>query len=154
MPEQAATPESIMGVTLRTLRMKRGLSQDQVADRMRVAGFSWQQTTVAKTEGGQRPIRVNEAVALARMFDVTVSYLLTPRREDEHQIRIAEARRSLERAQYGVAEARVQLTRSMHVRLEAEEALAEAIRLAEEAGVFDEAELAAVKKLSDDEPPS
>jgi hypothetical protein len=35
---------------------------------MAQAGHQWRQTTTAKTEAGQRPIRVNEIVDLARLF--------------------------------------------------------------------------------------
>lgn len=145
-----------MGLTLRTLRIKRGYSQDQVAGRMRLAGFSWQQTTVAKTEAGQRPIRVNEAVTLAKMFDVTLSYLLAPRHEDadEHQLRIMEARSALDTARYQVAEAHAGLIRAKEARDEAELRLHEAIALAEEAGVSVEEKPAATNMASDAEPPS
>jgi hypothetical protein len=40
------------------------------------AGFSWQQSTVAKTEAATRPIRVDEAAALAGLFGVTVDDLV------------------------------------------------------------------------------
>jgi hypothetical protein len=43
---------------------------------MQLAGFKWGQTTVAKTEGGTRPVRVNEAVALAACFGLTINELL------------------------------------------------------------------------------
>jgi hypothetical protein len=45
---------------------------------MRGAGFSWQQSTVAKTEGATRPVRVDEAAALAGIFGVTVDDLVRP----------------------------------------------------------------------------
>lgn len=40
-------------------------------------GFSWRQTTVAKTEAADRPIRINEAQGLAIVFGITVNDLLT-----------------------------------------------------------------------------
>jgi hypothetical protein len=43
---------------------------------MRGAGFSWQQSTVAKTEAATRPVRVDEAAALAGIFGVTVDDLV------------------------------------------------------------------------------
>ena len=42
------------------------------------AGFSWQQSTVAKTEAAARPVRVDEAAALAGIFGVTVDDLVRP----------------------------------------------------------------------------
>lgn len=40
-------------------------------------GHSWRQTTVAKTEAADRPIRVNEMQGLARVFGVQMVDLLT-----------------------------------------------------------------------------
>lgn len=40
-------------------------------------GYSWRQTTVAKTEGADRPIRVNEMLGLARAFGLQIADLLT-----------------------------------------------------------------------------
>lgn len=39
---------------------------------------SWHQTTVGRTETAQRPLRLNETVALAGLFGVPVTRLLTP----------------------------------------------------------------------------
>lgn len=43
---------------------------------MRGLGFSWRQTTVAKTEAAERPLRVDELSALAEMLRTTVPALL------------------------------------------------------------------------------
>ncbi|MFE9256040.1 helix-turn-helix domain-containing protein [Streptomyces sp. NPDC006879] len=69
-------PEKALGEALRSLRTARGMSQEDVATMMSRSGFSWRQTTVAKTEGGSRPVRVNEAAALALCFGVSVNELL------------------------------------------------------------------------------
>lgn len=98
-------PEVTLGSVVRYLRRKHGYSQEHLAKLMTTAGYSWQQTTVARTEAADRPIRVNEAVALARIFDVTISYLLTPRHAagDELELQILEARRDLHEAQQAAA---------------------------------------------------
>lgn len=88
----ANAPEEKLGRTVRTLREARGLSQEQVAAKMTALGFSWQQTTVARTEAASRPIRVNEAVALSRVFQVAIDYLLEKAdREQELRVRITQA---------------------------------------------------------------
>jgi transcriptional regulator with XRE-family HTH domain len=45
---------------------------------MNRAGFSWRQSTVAKTEAAARPVRVDEAAALAGILGVTVDDLVRP----------------------------------------------------------------------------
>lgn len=62
-----------------------GLSQDALARAMRALGYSWQQTTVAKTEAAERPLRINELTDLAHALGVTITDLLgaTPRNELE-----------------------------------------------------------------------
>jgi transcriptional regulator with XRE-family HTH domain len=64
------TPEQSFAVRLRERRSVWHLSQQEVADQMRLEGFRWRQTTVAKIEGGKRPLLLNEAVALDGLFKV------------------------------------------------------------------------------------
>jgi len=52
------------------------MSQQAVADAMVEAGFTWRQTTVAKTEAAERPVPVAELVALARLFETPIPELL------------------------------------------------------------------------------
>lgn len=54
-------------------RQRRGMSQSALARVMQAAGFSWQQTTVSRTEAGQRPIPFAEAVALAALLNIDLS---------------------------------------------------------------------------------
>lgn len=72
------TAERVLGSRLKQLREAAGMPQAGLAGRMVRLGHSWQQTTVAKTEASQRPIRVNEAVDLARIFGIQVSELIGP----------------------------------------------------------------------------
>lgn len=72
------TAEQRTGERIRDRRLSHGLSQRDLADAMSAIGFSWQQTTVAKTEAAERPIRVNELVALADIFDVAPGDLADP----------------------------------------------------------------------------
>jgi transcriptional regulator with XRE-family HTH domain len=73
------TPEELAGEEVRRLRLARRWSQEEVAKRMSAAGHSnWHQTTVGKTELASRPLRLNEAVALAGLFEVPVTQLIAP----------------------------------------------------------------------------
>jgi uncharacterized protein (DUF3084 family) len=72
------------------------------------AGHSWRQTTVAKTEAADRPIRVNEAASLAGVFGITINDLLTIPIDDYHlataSVRLSEARSLAEAAKQRVNE--------------------------------------------------
>jgi len=70
--------EPLLGQRLRALRLDRGWSQQEVAERMADLGFSWRQSTAAKTEAAERPVRLNEAVALAAIFDADLGDLVRP----------------------------------------------------------------------------
>jgi hypothetical protein len=43
---------------------------------MNAYGYDFHQTAIAKTEAGQRPLRLNEAAAFACLFGVTLTDLL------------------------------------------------------------------------------
>jgi transcriptional regulator with XRE-family HTH domain len=64
------TAERKFGERVKELRNRRGWSQEKLADLMSAAGFPWRQTTTAKTEAADRPVRVSEVAALARIFAV------------------------------------------------------------------------------------
>lgn len=70
-------PEKVFGSRVQHMRKQWGYSQEELARVMQEAGFKWQQTTVAKTETGKRPVRLNEAYALATHFGVTVDDLIS-----------------------------------------------------------------------------
>jgi transcriptional regulator with XRE-family HTH domain len=96
--------EPLLGERVRALREARGWSQDTVAKRMASKGFSWRQTTVAKTEAADRPVRVNEAVALADLYGVDLDSLVRP---DLHPLaqRLQKARSILEQVEHELGEA-------------------------------------------------
>lgn len=73
------SPEASAGYALRMLRTTRRMSQQQIADAMVERGHAgWRQTTVAKTEAAQRPLRVNELVSLAEILDASLEKLVAP----------------------------------------------------------------------------
>jgi transcriptional regulator with XRE-family HTH domain len=62
---------------MRQTRTKAGLSQQKIADALRAQGHAvFVQTTIAKIERGERPIRLDEAVAIAALFGSTVDAAL------------------------------------------------------------------------------
>jgi transcriptional regulator with XRE-family HTH domain len=76
--EDTPSTEAIFGQAIRDFRQTWGWSQEQLANRMRALGFDWHQTTVSKTETAERPIRLNEAQALAGLFSIPLSGLVSP----------------------------------------------------------------------------
>lgn len=75
-PGAIPTAEELAGRELRRLRAELGWSQEEVARRMAAFGYDWHQTTVGRIEAAQRPLRLNEAVSLAALFDVPLTQLL------------------------------------------------------------------------------
>jgi transcriptional regulator with XRE-family HTH domain len=61
---------------LKGARTAAGLSQQKVADALKAQGFAVFQTTVAKIERGDRPVRLDEAVAFAALFGTTLDVAL------------------------------------------------------------------------------
>jgi transcriptional regulator with XRE-family HTH domain len=58
-------------------RKRRGWSQAEVADKLNAMGIdSMYNTTVAKIEAGDRDIKLDEAVALARLYDAPLDTLV------------------------------------------------------------------------------
>ncbi len=109
-----STVEQQVGATLRGFRQARGLSQQQVADAMVGLGFSWRQTTVAKTEAAERPVPVGEVYALAGLLGVGIHDLLRIRMAPDSEetgllFDVLAAQRQLERADQQVATAKAAL---------------------------------------------
>ena len=64
--------EKILGQKVRQLRIERGWTQEQLAEKLNGLGWTMHQTTVAKLEAGARPIRIAEADALALAFGLPI----------------------------------------------------------------------------------
>lgn len=69
-------PEVAFGQRVRELRLARGWSQEDLAERLTALGFQFHQTQIGKLENGGRPIRLNEAGALAAIFEVPLPDLI------------------------------------------------------------------------------
>ena len=68
----------VLGDRLRTARNAVGLSQGAVAKAMNERGFSWRQTTVAKSEAADRPVLFAEVAALSQLYRRDLEYFLYP----------------------------------------------------------------------------
>ncbi|UGQ14330.1 helix-turn-helix domain-containing protein [Yinghuangia sp. ASG 101] len=62
--------EALVAHNLRHLRKAMHLSQEHIADAMTERGFKMHQTQVAKIENGSRPIRLDEAMAIADILSI------------------------------------------------------------------------------------
>jgi transcriptional regulator with XRE-family HTH domain len=71
------SPEQVAGVRIREIRIARHLTQAALAKAMKALGYNWLQTTIAKVEAAERPLRLNEATDLAGVLGVEIGYLLT-----------------------------------------------------------------------------
>lgn len=78
--------------TMIDLREERGWSQSELARRMVDAGWPrYTQMTVSRTEKGERPIRLNEAEALAEVFGISLYELWLPRTLRRYSVATAAA---------------------------------------------------------------
>lgn len=81
--------ESRVIETLVDLREERGWSQSEVARKMAEAGWpKYTQMTVSRTEKGERPIRLNEAEALAGVFGIEMFELWLPRKLRRYSVAV------------------------------------------------------------------
>lgn len=94
MKDQRLTTEATTGERIRDHRLSLALSQQMLAAAMTQLGFSWRQTTVAKTEAAERPIRVNELAALAEIFGVGIAQLVDDSPESRRGTALRESLRA------------------------------------------------------------
>src|SRR5579859_7645640 len=85
-------PERILAAQARAYREKLGMTQAEVAREMSARGPAMRQSTIAKIEGGQRPVRVNEAVMLAAVLRVPLADLLAGPGQQDRGDALAAAR--------------------------------------------------------------
>jgi transcriptional regulator with XRE-family HTH domain len=93
-------PEVQAGRALRRLRLAKGWSQEEVARRMRIFGYAFHQTMIAKIEAAQRPLRVRELADFAALYGVDVQDLFYPPSGSVSEIEneIAEVKEMLKKA--------------------------------------------------------
>lgn len=108
MTDRDTTIEHTFGAVVRRVRNGMGLNQTQLAQRLTAAGVPLTQQQVAKVETAGRPIRLNEAAAIAGALGVSLALMLrmeTPTRLDEAREELARRTRDLERARAEEADA-------------------------------------------------
>jgi transcriptional regulator with XRE-family HTH domain len=71
------SPEQVAGARIREIRVARHMTQAALAKAMQALGYKWLQTTIAKVEAAERPLRLNEATDLAGVLGVEIGHLLT-----------------------------------------------------------------------------
>ena len=69
------TVERLFGSRVKAMRQARGLSQEDLAERLTAAGYPMTQTVVSKLESAVRPTSVGEVAAIAAEFDIPVTDL-------------------------------------------------------------------------------
>lgn len=82
IPAREQLEEDRFRQSLRQCREEQGLSMGELARRMVDAGWTdFHQSTVSRIEKGQRPVRLGEARALARLLGVHLGYMTAPNEE-------------------------------------------------------------------------
>jgi transcriptional regulator with XRE-family HTH domain len=73
----ARGPDAVFAQRMRAARIQAGITQRQVADHMRAAGYQEiHRSTVGKIEAGDRPVSLAEAVQFASLLDIRLGDLL------------------------------------------------------------------------------
>jgi transcriptional regulator with XRE-family HTH domain len=98
--------EQILAGRVRALRLNYNLTQKHLAEELTQLGHSMVQSTVASIEAGKRPVRLNEAVAFAHYFGVTLEELLAGPAEHALHRDLIEAQAIEQEAQREAEEAR------------------------------------------------
>ncbi|ALE05530.1 hypothetical protein AL755_08615 [Arthrobacter sp. ERGS1:01] len=76
---RADMPVALFAANLKRFREVYGWSQSELARRMQESGWpKYSQVAVSRTEEGSRSVRLDEAVALAKLFDRKLQDLLDP----------------------------------------------------------------------------
>jgi transcriptional regulator with XRE-family HTH domain len=84
-PKRAGRPErggrflsEIVTLNVRAYRAMRGLTQEDLAERLAALGHGWVRATVSEVERNGRTIAVDELAGLAAALGVSIARLLTP----------------------------------------------------------------------------
>ena len=67
---------NVAGVHVRALRLERGLSQEQLAAKLQLLGYSIGQKAISRMETGDRVVADYELLLLAQVLDVPPARLL------------------------------------------------------------------------------
>ncbi|MBW8704414.1 hypothetical protein MBT84_32925 [Streptomyces sp. MBT84] len=76
---EALSPTDTVAKRVREVRKRRGLTAEQLADKLREQGVLWDRYTVTKLENGKRQnITLSEWLTLAAVLNVAPTHLLLP----------------------------------------------------------------------------
>lgn len=76
--EPGDSSEAVFGRRLRQERERRGLTQGGLANMLGQDGLRLDPTAITRIEKGERGVRLNEALKIARALGCTLDYLLDP----------------------------------------------------------------------------
>lgn len=77
--EEVMTPTAAVAYRVRQLRERRGMTAQELADRLAEQGLLWKRSTVAKLEnGGRENVSLQEWLTLAIVLNVSPLHLLVP----------------------------------------------------------------------------
>lgn len=114
MKDDPQNTTATFGANMRARRTAEGWSQDHLARLMREQGFgSWRQSTVAKQEAGERPLRLAEAMMLTALFRSTLSQMLTVVTDEDRRAagdRLLKAKWRVDKCQEAADEAQAVVT--------------------------------------------
>lgn len=88
--------DKAVGARLRLERERRGISQDGLTTALRARGVPWHQTALSRTEIGERPLRLSEAVEVAAILAVPLDELIRDQFDGRRSQRVARAIAELE----------------------------------------------------------
>ena len=76
------TRKNIVGIRIKTARKEARISQMKLAAEMQLLGIKTDRSTIAKLEGGRRPVSDIEIIAIAKILNVPIAELF----EDSNQL--------------------------------------------------------------------
>ena len=73
---QYGNSKNIIGKQIKELRIKRKMSQKELATQLQLLGLQWSDLTVLRTEQGTRFVADYEVAVIASYFNVSADFLL------------------------------------------------------------------------------
>jgi transcriptional regulator with XRE-family HTH domain len=148
-----------VGAHVRFYRLARGMSQAEMARFLQDQGFPFQQPTILKVEKGSRPLKFEEAEAIAHILGIDTMLLSLPDNGSTEVARhdLQNAMQQVARAETRIAELerelsswRTELESAQWAKQNAEARLAGEAGLAVEARVMAEGRVSSTPKEDDD----
>src|SRR5687768_184091 len=100
---EAVTPVEAIKSRVREARNRKGMTAQELADRLKASGVPWDRGTVTKLETGHRQnVTVVELLALARALDIAPVHLLVPLEDGVSYLATPNEPVSTERVRYWI----------------------------------------------------